>query len=254
MVSHTRRRRVRRLRGRGRDAQGVAKYTNQVPFGPDGALQSPGVYVAMGLGDELLARAAEVGHVAGVTSRLMPALRRGRDAIPPWTAALQNAVMVENRDADLQTIRGWLALESGNIETARDELTAVTKRAAAPNSLIRGYRSPRPPTSCSWNGSRRLPSFVVLIGPRRTHHTGAWPSCRRSRPIWPAWTSSCAAHQKRTSRLVFARECGGLIGSFSVAGSQAGHFVEHAADMDAVEDRLGSWRRTGNAAGVRLGF
>jgi hypothetical protein len=121
----------------------LVKYTNQVPFGPDGKLQSPGVFVAMGIGDELLTRAAEVGRVTGVVGRLAPGFRRDNDRIRPWPSALQSCILAEHRDAELQTVRGWLAVESGDIETAKEELTAVTKRAAAPDSLIRGYRSRR---------------------------------------------------------------------------------------------------------------
>jgi hypothetical protein len=119
----------------------LVKYTNQVPFGPDGKLQPPEIFVAMGIGDELLAQAAEVGRVAGVASRLAPVLRSPKDRIPPWPSALQSCLLAERRDAELQTVRGWLAVESGDIQTAKEELTAVTKRSAAPDSLSRGYRS-----------------------------------------------------------------------------------------------------------------
>src|SRR5262249_37533956 len=87
-------------------------------------------------------RAAEVGRVAGLASRLAPHLERNpKDRILPWPQALQGCIFAEHRDAELQTVRGWLAVESGDIQTAKEELTAVTKRSAAPDALIRGYRS-----------------------------------------------------------------------------------------------------------------
>jgi hypothetical protein len=46
-----------------------------------------------------------------------------------------------SREAELQTIRAWLAVEAGDTKTARQELEDVTARLARPYSMLNKYRS-----------------------------------------------------------------------------------------------------------------
>jgi hypothetical protein len=103
----------------------------------------PGPGIAAALGEHLLWKAAEAGNVAGLASRLTrPSRQAGRaaDGIPSLDRAMQISLMRLGRAADCETLRGWLALESGDIKTAKHEMSDVKERAAKPNAMLNAYR------------------------------------------------------------------------------------------------------------------
>jgi hypothetical protein len=54
---------------------------------------------------------------------------------------VQTSLDLLGRQADMQTARGWLALESGDTETARRELSDVVHRASQPYSMLNAFRA-----------------------------------------------------------------------------------------------------------------
>jgi hypothetical protein len=119
-------------------------------LGPDLPPQSISLLVAVGMGDELLRRSAASGGAVGggtaVTGILLGGLRQFSsisqvDKVVTLPQGLRVTVQELGRQADLQTLRGWLALEAGDIETARRELKAVTQRANQARGLYITFRS-----------------------------------------------------------------------------------------------------------------
>jgi hypothetical protein len=94
----------------------------------------PGPVIAEGLADHLLWRANEAGRLPGVLANFMYTQRQSLNR------ATQLCLMNLSRSAECQSLRGWLALESGDIKTAKHEMTDVKERAAKPYSMLNNYR------------------------------------------------------------------------------------------------------------------
>jgi tetratricopeptide (TPR) repeat protein len=114
--------------------------------GPDATLRNVTAMLAIGLGDDLLLQSLMAGRADGLTARWVRMVRQNsRTALPDGVVTLQQAVQGGRielaRQADLQTLRGWLALEEGQIDTAKQELSAVTKRVASAQGIFAAYRS-----------------------------------------------------------------------------------------------------------------
>jgi hypothetical protein len=113
----------------------LADNTAKLPVGP---------IIAAGLGDQLLYQAAEAGHVGGLASRLVRLARQGGRPLPgsvmTFSQAVQEGLAAVGQSADFQTLRGWLALESGDIATARHEMADIKDRAAKPFTMLNAYR------------------------------------------------------------------------------------------------------------------
>jgi tetratricopeptide (TPR) repeat protein len=119
--------------------------TTLVPLGREPTIANASVMVAAGLGDQLLLNAAQAGQVTGIPGRLLHLIKQGNAAPPDgvltFQQAVQNCFARLGRAADLQTLRGWLALEAGDIETSKSELKDVTTRARDPYAMLAAYRS-----------------------------------------------------------------------------------------------------------------
>jgi hypothetical protein len=103
-----------------------------------------GAILAAGLGDQLLWQSAEAGHVGGLASRFVRLIRQGGRQIPgsvlTFNQAVQEGLAAVGQSADFQTLRGWLALESGATDTARKEMVDIKERAAKPYTMLNAYR------------------------------------------------------------------------------------------------------------------
>jgi tetratricopeptide (TPR) repeat protein len=105
----------------------------------------PTAELAASLGDHLLFQATSIGRVNSVSSRTILALRAAlgpRIPAPPlYQVMVPYCLDRSGRHADLETARGWLALESGDTETARHELIDVMAQANKPRSSVRNFHS-----------------------------------------------------------------------------------------------------------------
>jgi hypothetical protein len=128
----------------------LVKGIDQIRFGPDVTPKAASALMVEGLGHELLTRAADAGGVPSLTTRYLYLQRRlGKVELKVTTIQegaraavdLLRRQAVLGQQADLQAVRGWLALEAGDVAAARRELGAVTERAARPDSLLTYFRS-----------------------------------------------------------------------------------------------------------------
>lgn len=119
--------------------------TTKIRFGRDGAEQHISMMAAVGVADELLLQSSLAGQVNGVTGRLIHNLLRPlgaiRDGVVTYQQGLQVSIVEISRQADLQTLRGWLNLEAGEIGPAKRDLSAVLQRANESKGMHMAYRS-----------------------------------------------------------------------------------------------------------------
>lgn len=113
----------------------VAK-SQLVPLGRPPSLQSITALVPAGVGAELLNLAPLAAGCPGLLPRVLaPELMMQR------TQALRDTYGRFAMTADLQTLRGWLALEAGDVATARRELREAVVRSARPGELRINFAS-----------------------------------------------------------------------------------------------------------------
>jgi hypothetical protein len=123
-----------------------------------------GGYLAAGLGDHLLTQAAEAGHVGGLAARIVSRIRQASPrpipgAVMTFNQAVQESLAAVGQTADFQTLRGWLALESGDIATARQEMQDIKGRAAKPYTMMNAYRcAPLAEVTLQWTDPYNKPS------------------------------------------------------------------------------------------------
>jgi hypothetical protein len=92
------------------------------------------------VGSYLLTRAMEATHVNTFSTSFLRAMRIP-DGVTGFEPAVQYCYDGMGREADLQTLRAWLALEYGDIPAARRELSDVVQRASKPSSMLNGFRA-----------------------------------------------------------------------------------------------------------------
>jgi hypothetical protein len=122
----------------------LATRTGRNPVGRDAGPQGVALLVPEALGQELLREAAVAGRTPEFASQLVLRLLRARtppDRILPLQRATQHSITALSDQADLQTMRAWLALEAGHTERARKELADVTERAARPYAMLQLYET-----------------------------------------------------------------------------------------------------------------
>jgi hypothetical protein len=122
----------------------VIKFTPRDQNGNDVSLQAVSAAVALGLGDQLLSQAVTAQRVNVLSNRWIGTLKSLGPipgAPPTLQKALQEGGEILARQADYRTARAWLALEAGDTETARNELTLVMGRASRRSSALANFRA-----------------------------------------------------------------------------------------------------------------
>lgn len=122
----------------------LVKRTGQVQMSREGLPQRVSVLLPASLGMYLLERAIEAGKVGGIASGFVNQMRQNgmmRDGIPTLGQTIPYVFNAFGREGDLQALRGLLALEAGDIKTARSEFSEVQARAAVPHSMMNAYHA-----------------------------------------------------------------------------------------------------------------
>jgi hypothetical protein len=124
--------------------KGLVENLPLIRFGNLETPQNISVLVPAALADGLLFKANSAGRVNSLLSRWMYECRSLgliRTPVPTYEQAMQRTLELLARQADMQTARGWLALESGDTETAQRELSTVVARALRPYSMLNAFRA-----------------------------------------------------------------------------------------------------------------